>query len=104
MEHERVYYILMSNRIMIDFQVGKRFGYWATLTLVSLFIVSILHFVLKLFTGHPCPGGLDDCQLDKYIINNTPWELIKNHGLLNDASNKYGKEFFDVALLKFVIP
>lgn len=104
MEHERAYYILMSNRIMLDFQVGKRFAHWVTITLVSLFIVSILHFCLKFFAGHLCPGGLEHCQYDKYMMNNTPLELLQTPALFNDARNKQAKDFFNAALVKFVIP
>lgn len=102
--HERAYYILMSNRIMLDFQIGKRFGHWATITLVSLFSISLLHFMLKFFAGHPCPGGHDHCQADKYMLSSTLAELISNPNLLNDERNKYAKDFLNDVFLTFVMP
>jgi hypothetical protein len=104
MVHERAYYILMSNRVMIDFQIGKRFGHWTIVCLAALFTLSLIHFFLKFFAGHPCPGGLDNCELDKYMLNNTLLELFCNPYLLYDARNKHAKEFLDIAILQFVMP
>merc|ERR1719218_348581 len=60
MAHERGYYCLMKNKVMVDLDAGKRFGFWVILLLGGLFGVACLHLILKTFAGHVC--SWDGCD------------------------------------------
>jgi len=103
MTHERGYYCLMKNKVMVDLDAGKRFGFWVIVLLGSLFTVACLHLILKLFAGHPCTGD-DICDPNDYMFKNNMSELLMDPRVFSSQKNYQAQHFLSMAVLKFVVP
>jgi len=108
---QRLFYVFLQRRILIDFDNSTYLARMVTFTILSMFALSMVHFGLLLTYGHASGEtwlkGLNKGKVgggNDFILKTSVWNLIKNPESLLDDENKILILFITKLAVLWIVP